>query len=149
MFIDAQTQLDAAHAYSANAVSQNGYDVGAVGNDISVGEVLGVIVAVTVAAKVSSTTETYQFDVIQADDNALTVNVVVLASYPFTNAQAAAILTAGSIINLPIPIGSVTKRFVGTRFVGANTPTITTTQWIAAQTFMQKDKYYATRIAVL
>lgn len=155
MFRDSQTALYEGVALSATGVSTNGYDCGAPGvtsgeaTDISQGKPMVVCLTVGVAAKVSGTTETYEFDVIQADDAALTSNVVTLAQYPFTNAQAAALLKAGAIIVLPIPQGSITQRYVGIKFIGANTPTITVTAWITWADMVQQQSYYSTKIAVL
>lgn len=155
MFVDAQTQLWSAAALSATGVSTNGYDLGAdaVANatrrDPSQGEPIVAVLTVGVAAKVSGTTETYEFDAIQADDSALTSNVEVLAQYPFTNTQAGVLLKAGAILVLPYPQGSITKRYIGLKFVGANTPTITVSAWITLASMTQASKNYATLINVL
>lgn len=155
MFRDSQTALWEAAALSATGVSTNGYDLGAdavasaTRRDPSIGQGLVVALSVGVAAKVSGTTETYEFDIIQADDAALVTNVDTLAQYPFTNAQAGTLLKAGAIIILPIPPGSVTRRFIGAKFIGANTPTITVTAWITLNTMVQLTRAYATLIQVL
>lgn len=155
MIRDAQTALWEAAALSATGVSTNGYDLGAdavtsaTRRDPSIGEPLTAILTVGVAAKVSGTTETYEFDAIQADDAALTSNVEILAQYPFTNTQAGTLLKAGAIINLPYPPGSITKRYIGLKFVGANTPTITVTAWISLSKMTQAIRNYGTLIQVL
>lgn len=155
MFRDSQTGLWEAAALSATGVSTNGYDAGApavsgsLQRDSSVGEPLVIILTVGVAAKVSGTTETYEFDVICADDAALTVNVTTLAQYPFTNTQAGVLLVQGAILNFPVPPGSVTRRFLGAKFIGANTPTITVTAWIAPASMTQLTRNYATLIQIL
>ena len=106
------------------------------------------VMTVGVAAKVSGTTETYQWNVIQsASANLGTPDI--LASYPFTNAQAASLLTAGSVLVFPVPPGSITKRYLGLYFDGANTPTITVTAWFAPQSMVDRRHDYATRISVL
>ena len=155
MFEDAQTQMWNAAALSADAVSTNGYDLGAdavsgaTRRDPSIGEPLCAVLTVGTAAKVSGTTETYEFQVIQADDGALTTNVEILAKYPFSNAQAAALLTAGAIIVLPVPPHSVTRRYIGLQFDGSNTPTITVTAWFTLQSMTQATRNYGTLIQVL
>lgn len=155
MIRDAQTALWEAAALSATGVSTNAYDLGAdavtnaTRRDPSQGNPLIAILTVGVAAKVSGTTETYEFDAVQADDNALVTNLEVLAQYPFTTAQAAALLKAGAIIALPYPQGSITRRYIGLKFIGANTPTITVTAWIAPANMIQGVKYYGTLIQVL
>ena len=155
MFIDAQTQLWNATALTIDAVSTNAYDLGAdavasaTRRDPAIGEPLVIVLTVGVAAKVSGTTETYEFQVIQADDSALTTNVEILAKYPFTNTQAAALLKAGAIIVMPIPPGSVTRRYLGAQFDGSNTPTITVSAYITLQSMVQMTRSYATLIQVL
>lgn len=156
MYEDAQTQLWNAVALTVGtAVSTNAYDTGAdavasaTRRDPSQGNTLVVCLTVGVTA-VTSAAETYEFDVIQADDNALTSNKVVLAQYPFTNTQAAALLKAGAIIVLPYPPGSITKRYIGAQAVltgGASA--ITVTAWITWSHMVQAVKYYGTLIQVL
>ena len=156
MFVDAETRLWNAVALTVGtAVSTNGYDLGAdavtsaTRRDPSQGNPLVVVVTVGVTA-VTSAAETYEFDVVQADNDALTSNKVVLAQYPFTNTQAAALLKAGAIIVLPIPQGSVTKRYLGVQGVltgGASA--ITVTAWITSADQVQAVKYYGTLIQVL
>ncbi len=155
MFVDAQTQVWSSAALSVDAVSTNAYDLGpdAVANatrrDPSIGEPLCAVLTVGVAAKVSGTTETYEFQVIQADDSALTSNVEILAKYPFTTAQATALLIVGAIIVLPVPPHSVTKRYLGLQFDGANTPTITVSAFFTAMKMVQAQRAYPTLIQVL
>lgn len=156
MFVDAQTQLDSAHAYTATGLSTNTYDLGAVPSggtangaapDPGNGEPLAVVIVVTVAAKVSGTTETYEFDLIQSA-NANLSSADILLTMPFTNALAASLLTAGAVIVIPIPPMRVTKRYLGTNFIGANTPTITVTSWIAPMASIQEQRYYTNAIVV-
>lgn len=155
MIRDAQTALWEAAALSATAVSTNGYDQGAAAvasgptPDSSMGEPICVILTVGVAAKVSGTTETYEFDLVQADDGPLTVNLTTLAQFAFTNTQAGTLLKAGAILALPYPPGSITQRFIGAKFIGANTPTITVTAWIAPMSMIQMYRNYPTKIQVL
>jgi hypothetical protein len=156
MFVDAETRLWNAVALTVGtAVSTNGYDTGAdavtsaTRRDPSQGNPLVVVVTVGVTA-VTSAAETYEFDVVQADNDALTSNKVVLAQYPFTNTQAAALLKAGAIIVLPIPQGSVTKRYLGAQAVlSGGASAITVTAWITSADMVQAVKYYGTLIQVL
>lgn len=148
MLIDALTRIDNAHAYSANAVSTSSYDTAAAGNDISIGEPMALVIQVGTAAKVSGTTETYEFDLVQSAAAALSAPDV-LATFPFTNAQAATLLVAGAVIVCPLPPGAITKRYIGAQFVGANTPTITVTAWFTPLSMIDRRHDYATRISVL
>lgn len=146
MFVDAQTLLWDAAALTSDAASTNTYDTGAAGNDISVGEPLALVISVDVAASVDGT-QTYEFQVIQsASANLGTPDI--LAKVSFTTALATSLLTAGKIIVVPIPPGSITKRYIGAYFDGANTPTITVTAWIAPMSMIQRDKVYADAITI-
>jgi len=160
MFLDVQTQLSASQAFTGNGpnLSTFSYDLGAelrTGSgfpEVGRGEPLAIVLAVTVAAKVSGTNETYQFDVIQATDAGLTTSVDILATYPFTNALATSILVAGAILVMTIPPGhsaASAKRYLGYQESGTNTPTITCTAWIAPMDMVQKFRAYATNIIVL
>lgn len=154
MFMDVQTRLWNATALSANAVSTNSYTVGTADNaviDIGNGEPLAVMMAILVAAKSSGGTETYQFDLISTTDAALTANLEVLTSWAFTAADVAAgALAAGRVYGLPLPVMRMRwQTYLGLRFVGANTPTITVTADIMPLSFVQASREYATRIVVL
>ena len=156
MFVDAETRLWNAVALTVGtAVSTNGYDLGAdavtsaTRRDPSIGNPLVVVVTVGVAA-VTGNSELYEFDIVQADNDALTSNKVVLAQYPFTAAQAIALLTAGAIIVLPIPQHSVTKRYIGAQAVlTVGTAAITVTAWITSADMVDSKRNYGTLIQVL
>lgn len=159
MIRDAQTALWEGAALTATAVSTNAYDSGVpfttgtsngAKQDFSVGEPMGVMLTVGVAAKVSGTTETYEFDLITATDSALTASVTTLAQFPFTNTQAATLLAAGQKLIFPFPPGAIIQRYVGAKFIGANTPTITVTAWIAPISMADPTyKNYTSAIVVL
>jgi hypothetical protein len=146
--------LWSAAALTATAVSTNAYDAGTSAvsggtqQDVSQGKSLVAVLCVGVAAA-SGGTQTYEFDVVCADDNALSVNLTTLAQYAFTTTQAASLLTAGAIIILPIPQGSLTREYVGLKFIGANTPTITVTAWITSSDMTMQQRQYSTLIAIL
>lgn len=154
MFVDSQTLLWSAAALTTTAVSTNGYDLGAdavtsaTRRDPTIGEPLCVVISVGVAALVVGT-ETYEFDTIQADDDALTSNVQILTQYPFTTAQATTLLKAGAIIVLPFAPGSITKRYIGAKYVSANSAGITVTAWITSMKMVQQTRAYGTKIVVL
>lgn len=155
MIRDAQTNLFEAAALTATALSTNAFDCGAaVGQgaapDISVGKAMGVILSVGVAAKVSATNETYEFDIIQSANANLSASQVV-GAFTFTNAQAAALLTQGAIIVLPLQPGAVTQRYLGLNYIsGGTAPSITVTAWLAPLDMVQlASKFYGTLISVL
>ena len=140
---DAEAQLCSAQAFSADAVSENTYDSGAAGNDITEGEPLGIGIDVTVAAKVSGGTETYEFQAIQSADDALGSPDILALIRP-----AAAALSVGSRHILPLPPGSKTKRYLGLNFNGENTPTVTVNAFIAPLSFLGGWKAYADGFAI-
>lgn len=139
MYVDAQDLLSDAQAFTGTAVSTNGRDTAAAGNDITEGEPLGIGITVDVAADATTGDETYQFDAIQSAAAALT-SPDVLAS----RIIAAASLSLGSRHVLPIPPGSKTKRYLGLQLtLGGTTPTITITAFIAPLSFLGGWKAHA------
>jgi len=157
MIIDAQTQLASAQALTATGLSSNAYDLGAAfsggsangdARDPTVGEPMAIIIVPTVAADVASADETYTFQFVQSA-NANLSSADVLATYPFTNAQAASALLAGKVVVFALPPGAVTKRYVGLNVVLAGTtPSITYSAWIAPLSMVQKQKFYPTAIVI-
>lgn len=119
MLFDAQNQLCVAQAFAATAVSANSYAKQTAAQDLSIGEEYSLLVIPTVAAGAGST---HVLEVIQADDAALTVNVQSLASVT----KAAAALTVGAIIQIPIPPGSMSKKYIGFKdTISGGTTTVT------------------------
>jgi hypothetical protein len=157
MYEDAQTQLWAAAALTASAVSTNAYDLGTAPTtvsangsvrDPSTGEQLVFVIAVGVAADHTTGDETYEFDVISATANDLTTGQLIIAKYVILFSA----LTAGAIIVLSLPplqAGTVIQRFLGLKYVGGGTtPTITVTAWITMSKMVQAQAYYPTAIVV-
>lgn len=132
MIMDKETTLWDAAALSADAVSTNSYDMGSATRDISNGEPLGVVVTVDVAADDTTGDETYQFDLIQSA-NADLSSADILISRLFGQTEVnAGLLAAGKQFVIPVPMQSITKRYLGLNFNGSGTtPTITVTAWIA------------------
>lgn len=119
---------------AGNVISLNTMDMGplTLGNnqvgDTGAGEPLNVVIGVTSAPTVGTAV---QFQLIQADDAALTTNVQVINQ---TDAFPIATLTVGAIIPLKWDRAApyVPKRYVGIRFV--NTGAIATAAYTAAVT---------------
>lgn len=155
MFIDAQCQVWSAVALTTSAYSTNSYDLGAVPTgtsngaavDASVGEPMALVISVGVAALVVGT-ETYQFDVTQSASATASSSPTTLVSVPFTTTQAGTLLTAGSIIVVPIPSGSITQRYISGHYTSANSAGITVSGWIAPLSQIQKQKFYTSAIVV-
>ena len=136
--MDAQTLLWDSAALTASAVSTNTYDTGAAGNDISIGEPLALELTVDVAADHTTGNETYEFRVIQSA-NADLSSADVLCSRVISYAD----LTAGKRQVIPIPPGSITKRYLGADCVLAGTtPTITVTASIKPMSMIENQKHY-------
>lgn len=156
MFIDAQTQLWNATALTTSAYSTNSYDLGAVPSngsangeavDPSAGEPLGMVISVGVAATHSGT-ETYQWEVTQSASSTASSSPDTLVTVAFTTAQSATLLAAGTVIVVPIPPGSVSKRYLSGHYTSANSASITITAWIAPLSMIQKQHYYTSAIVV-
>lgn len=117
MQFDVENQLSSAQAFTGAAtVTTNSYKKQTAAQDLSIGRRMAVLFIVTTAAGAGST---HTFDAIQADDAALTSNVAVLASV----VKAAAALTVGALVEVPIPQGVMTQQYLG----GRNTATGGTT----------------------
>ena len=111
MRFDIGNQLSAAQAFTgANTVSTNSYDLGTYsGNapDPSIGRLMAILVLVTVAAGAGST---HEFDAIMATSADLATSATVLVA---RTGLLAASLGAGQALILPIPQGTVSKRYLG------------------------------------
>lgn len=109
MRFDIENQLCLEQAFTGGAtVSTHSYKKQSAEQDLSIGRRMALMLLPTVAAGVGST---HTMEVIQADDAALTSNVESLASV----SVAAANLTLGDVIELPIPQGVMTKQYLGFR----------------------------------
>lgn len=110
MRFDIANQLSAAQAFTgATTVSTNSYDIGTYGGnapDPSIGRMMAVLVLVTVAAGAGST---QTFDVITSS----AADLGTAPSKLVTVIALAAALPAGQALVLPIPQGSIAKRYLG------------------------------------
>lgn len=141
---DALCLLSDAQAVTADAVSTNSYDSAAAGNEIGIGEPLALVITVDVAADSTTGDETYVFEFIESAAAALTSPTVLVE-----RAVAAASLTAGAQVVLPLPPDAKSKRYLGAQYdVGGTTPTITVTAFIAPLSSVQNYKAYADAITI-
>lgn len=107
MRFDVENQLSSAQAFTGAAtVSTNSYQKATAAQDLSIGRRMSLLLLVTTAAGAGST---HTMDVIQADDAALTTNKEVLGTISLTAAK----LLLGSAFELPIPQGTMTRKFLG------------------------------------
>ncbi len=121
MRFDIENQVCRAQAFTGGAtVSAYSYQKQSAAQDISIGRRMAMMVIPTVAAGAAST---HTFEVVQADVTALTTNIEVIATY----VVAAAALTVGSVHEIPIPQGVMTRTHIGLRNTstgGATTVTV-------------------------
>ncbi|MFM6930410.1 MAG: hypothetical protein ACKOX6_18245 [Bdellovibrio sp.] len=109
MIFDIENQLCVAQAFTGAAtVSANSYEKQTAAQDLSIGRRMALAVMPTVNAGAGST---HTLEAIQADDAALTSNVQVLN----TVTVLAANLVKGKIVEIPIPQGVMTKKYLGFR----------------------------------
>lgn len=110
MILDKQNQLSDSQALTIDAVSTNTIDCGnpTPKNDIGSGEPMCIAVNVEVAATGGGA---YEFRAIQSANADLSSADILAAVFP-----AEATLAAGYTFAIPIPQGSVTKRYVGMAF---------------------------------
>lgn len=126
MMIDYNTRLTpTAQAVTTTAVTTDKYPLTSAGRDIGVGEQMGLLFTVTVAALVAGT-ESYILQVVTATASDGTTGQRILNGIAFTTAQAAS-LVAGSKWFVPIPPGVIpaTATHLCGRFETANSAGIT------------------------
>ena len=125
MYVDNLTLLWDSAALSTDAVSTNTYDRGLANNYLGQGTPVGAVLVVEVAADFTSADETYKFSIIQSA-NANLSSGDLLVSETFLGSA----LTLGKIVHIPLPNGSVTKRYLGLDYDGSGTtPTVTVSAW--------------------
>ncbi|MGL4559619.1 MAG: hypothetical protein ACRCV5_19145 [Afipia sp.] len=106
---DAETQVCKAQAFTGAAtVSSDSYAKQTAAQKISIGRRMCFLIHITTAAGAGTSS---LWEVIQADDAALTSNVEALASVT----KAAAAQPKGAKFEIPIPQGSDTKKYLGIR----------------------------------
>lgn len=145
MYVDNEQAFSIAQALTATAVSTNVIDLGA-DRDIGKGEPMAVVINVVVAADVANANETYQFDV-QTDALAAMGSPDVIASRTFTNAQAAAKLTLGARIVIPIP-GDCENCLRLNYTLAGTTPSITVTAHLQPMSMIQAEATYPDAVTI-
>lgn len=144
MILDAQLQVSDAQALTATAVSTNTIDNVNASNDPSLGEPLVLAVAVDVAADFTTADETYEIQLIQSANANLSSHDVLASMVVLASA-----LTAGSKHYLSMPVGSVSKRYLGARYVlGGTTPSVTLTAFLQPQSMIEALKVYPDGITI-
>lgn len=118
-YVDKQLTVSDAQAVTATAVSTNAIDTGGSTplRDVGRGSIMRMIITTSIAATAAGAA-TVTFELIQADDAALTTNVEVLES---TAAIGKATLVIGyTAMNFVLP--SNTRRYIGVRYTVATGP---------------------------
>lgn len=137
MRFDAENEICSAQAFTGAAtVSENAYEKQTAAQDISIGRRMAMMVIPTVAAGAGST---HVFDVLQADNAALTSNPEVIASLTVL----AAALTVGSVHEIPIPQGVMDKKYLGIQNTSTGgTTTVTVDCYLVPQDEIPKYKSF-------
>jgi hypothetical protein len=141
MFVDALLLLSDAQVLTATDDSTNVIDLGNTTpvRDISAGEPMALAVNVDAAADAVTGDETYEIAVVQSD-NADLSSPDVLTSRVILAAQ----LGIGTVHQLPIPPGSITKRYLGATYtLGGTTPGLTLTAYIGPMNLIESRRNYA------
>lgn len=135
---DIENQLSVDQAFTgASTVSTHSYEKQSAAQDLSIGRRMALLAQVKVAAGAGST---HTFEVIQADDAALTSNVESLGS---VSGVAAADLELGDEVEIPIPQGTMDKQYIGFRHTATGgTTTVTLDVYLMPQDEIQKYKTF-------
>lgn len=156
MILDAQGQFSDAQAVTADAVGTNVVDLGE-SRAIGVGEPMGVLFVVDVAADQTTGDEDYEFEVEYASNAAQSTarqqigSLIFESGTPDAPALNADLLVAGFQFVIPVPPLrlSVSNRFIGIRYdVTGTTPTITMTAFLQPLSMIQNDLLFADAITI-
>lgn len=143
MILDALTRVSDAQDFTGagDEVSESSIDLGNVTpkRDVGAGEALAVFIVVTTLAA-DGGGGTFQFAFIQSANADLSSGDQLVLS----QSVAKAALPAGTIVQIDIPPGVITKRYIGAQgILGGTTPTVSASIFIAPRSFAQQFKSYA------
>lgn len=142
MLLDAQLQFSAAQALTADAASTNVIDLSSA-RQIGLGEAIGVLLCVIVAADFTTGDETYAFQ-IQTDDNSSFSSATTLSTTTLT----AAVLTLGSRHFIPLPRAGI-ERYLRLNYdVGGTSPTLTVSAWLQPADMVDGQVVYPDAITI-
>lgn len=156
MIIDAQGLFSDAQAVTADAVGTNVIDL-SVDRSIGIGEPMGVVFCVDVAADQTTGDEDYTFDVEYASNAAQSTGRQLIgrrvfeSGTPTAPAQDADLLVSGFKFVIPIPPTelSESERYLGIRYdVTGTTPTITCTAFLMPLSMIQGNVSYPDGITI-
>lgn len=126
---DIENQLSVKQVFNtASAVSTHSYEKQTAAQDISIGRRMALLVLPVVAADGGAT---YTLEAIQADDAALTSGVEILSAVTASDTD----LALGKEVEIPIPQGSMSKKFIGFRckIAGGTSPEVTLDVYLMPQ----------------
>lgn len=147
MILDSQGQFSDSQAETATAVSTNVVDLG-IDNNVGIGEPMGVLFNVEVAADATTGDETYEFQ-IQSGSTATPTDVIAKVGFGGTNELAETTLAQGYKFVLPIPKGTSSDRYLRINYVlGGTTPSITISAHLVPLTFADSVVDYASGYTV-
>ena len=130
--LDVLLQVWNAANLTATAVSTNSIDQQVVSRHMENGETIGFGIFVT--ALTAGSTDTYEFQVINDSAASLiSAPIVVADTGTMTNTDYRIVSSNANFQNglfLDIPPGTLTKEWVGLKFIGANTPNITVSAYL-------------------
>ena len=135
---DIENQLCRAQAFSGTGATLSAYsfEKQTAVQDLSIGRRMALSVLPVVAAGTGSS---HYMECIQADDDALTSNVETIASVTVLAAN----LQKGDEIEIPIPQGVMTKKYVGFRnTISSGTTTVTLDVYLVPQDEIPKYKSF-------
>jgi hypothetical protein len=147
MILDAQTRLSNSQTptQGTTTVSQNAYDTGEISPIRKIGSGEPLVACFFIEARTASA-DAFTFELIQADNDALTSNPQRLL---IGRALTAADIPAGTIVEIPVPGSTPTKRYLGARYtLGAN-DALTVSAYLVPASFVPRFENYATNIVVL
>lgn len=143
---DIENQLSVKQVFTlASAVSTHSYEKQTAAQDLSIGRRMALLVMSNGVAATGG--GTYTLEAIQADDAALTSNVQILSAVVVADAD----LALGKEVELPIPQGTMSKKFLGFRckIAGGTTPSLTLDVYLMPQDEITKYKSFPKVIDVV
>ena len=156
MILDAQMLFSDAQAVTTDAVGTNVIDLG-ISRPLAVGEPMGVLFTIDVAADQTTGDEDYTFDVEYASDAGQTTarqlvgRAVFESGTPGAPALDADLLVAGFQFVIPVMSAKagIQNQFLGIRYdTTGTTPTITVTAALMPLSMIQNDVLYADAITI-
>lgn len=142
MIIDSQNQFSNAQALSGAATTAATNVIDFTKNSRRMGDGEALVVAVTVGVAAGGTTPTLAIQLFSDNTDGATTQVLATQTY------AAAALTKGTKIFVPVPQG-ISGRYLGVKYVlGGTSPTITLSAALTTDDMVQNESVYASGYTV-